>query len=47
MSLLLVGWIAVLVCALALVIPQIWRRRWSGPPTRKPAPRAMRLERPG
>ena len=47
MSLLLVGWTAVLVCALALAIPQIWRRRWSGPPLRKPAPRAMRLERPG
>jgi len=47
MSLLLVGWTAVLVCALALAIPQIWRRRWSGPPSRKPAPRAMRLERPG
>jgi hypothetical protein len=47
MSLLLVGWTAVLVCALALAIPQIWRRRWSGPPARKPAPRAMRLERPG
>jgi hypothetical protein len=47
MSLLLVGWTAVLVCALALAIPQIWRRGWSGPPLRKPAPRAMRLERPG
>ncbi len=47
MSLLLVGWTAVLVCALALAIPQIWRRRWSGPPSREPAPRAMRLERPG
>ncbi len=47
MSLLLAGWTAVLVCALAMAIPQIWRPGWSGPPLRKPAPRAMRLERPG
>jgi hypothetical protein len=47
MSLLLGGWIAVLVGALALVLKQIWLRRWSGPPRRKPVPRAMRLERPG
>jgi hypothetical protein len=47
MSLLLGTWIAVLVCALALVVPRIWRRRWSGPPWRTPAPRAARLERPG
>jgi hypothetical protein len=47
MSLLLGTWIAVLVCALALVVPRIWLRRWSGPPWRTPAPRAARLERPG
>jgi hypothetical protein len=47
MSLLLGTWIAVLVCAVALVVPRIWRRRWSGPPWRTPAPRAARLERPG
>jgi hypothetical protein len=47
MSLLLGTWTAVLVCALALVLPRIWRRWWSGPPASSPAPRASRLERPG
>ena len=46
-SLLLGAWIAVLVCALALVVPRMRRRRWSGPPWRLPPPRPARLERPG
>jgi hypothetical protein len=47
MSLLLGSWIAVLACALSLVIPRIWLRRWSGPLWRWPSPRSTRLERPG
>ncbi|HET8757229.1 MAG TPA: hypothetical protein VFM58_14515, partial [Solirubrobacteraceae bacterium] len=46
-SLLLGAWTAVLVCALALVVPRMRRRRWSGPPWRLPPPRPARLERPG
>jgi hypothetical protein len=46
-SLLLAGWIAVLVSALGLVLPRLWLRRWSGPAWRIPWPRTARLERPG
>jgi hypothetical protein len=46
-SLLLAGWIAVLVSALGLVLPRLWMRRWSGPAWRIPWPRTTRLERPG
>ena len=46
-SLLLAGWLAVLASALALVLPRLWLRRWSGPAWRIPWPRATRLERPG
>jgi hypothetical protein len=46
-SLLLAGWIAVLVSALGLVLPRLWLRRWSGPAWRLPWPRSPRLERPG
>ncbi len=46
-SLLLAGWIAVLVSALGLVLPRLWLRRWSGPTWRLPWPRSPRLERPG
>jgi hypothetical protein len=46
-SLLLAGWLAVLALALALVVPRLWLRRWSGPIWRLPWPRATRLERPG
>ena len=46
-SLLLAGWIAVLVSALGLVLPRLWLRRWTGPAWRLPWPRGPRLERPG
>jgi hypothetical protein len=46
-SLLLAGWLAVLVLALGLVLPRLWLRRWSGPNWRLPWPRSTRLERPG
>ena len=46
-SLLLAGWIAVLVSALGLVLPRLWPRRWTGPAWRLPWPRGPRLERPG
>ena len=46
-SLLLAGWIAVLLSALGLVLPRLWLRRWTGPAWRLPWPRGPRLERPG
>jgi hypothetical protein len=46
-SLLLAGWLAVLVLALGLVLPRLWLRRWTGPAWRLQWPRATRLERPG
>jgi hypothetical protein len=46
-TLLLGGWLAVLISALLLVIPRFRNRRWSGPTRRAPRPRSSRLERPG
>jgi hypothetical protein len=46
-SLALGAWLAVLIGACVLVIPRLWRRRWSGPSRQPPEPRASRLERPG
>jgi hypothetical protein len=46
-SLLLGVWIAVLTTAIALVLPRIRRRRWSGPARRLTRGSSSRLERPG
>jgi hypothetical protein len=46
-SLLLGLWLAVLATAIALVVPRIRRRRWSGPAWRLTRLSSTRLERPG
>ena len=46
-SLLLGVWIAVLTAAVALALPRIRRRRWSGPAWRLTRGPSARLERPG